>query len=218
MNNTPPCPDQIEHKTRVLFRITGCAFVPGAVPDSERPAFRGAFDDLMAEARKSKSLPGNTVDDFLTHTRAATEESLLRLVPFMAMLAANISDEAFDAAVTRLELGEPLHPKFIAAGEAMERMREELGEEAAHQHPEYQRLFSQVLKYAPRELLAAMNAKAREMGLMPETKFVDDAGRPIFTAEQIAETFGVPLEEVQQFVQAHGEDFSPPAGSVHPVQ
>lgn len=110
-----------------------------------------------------------------------------------------------------------LDPRFLAAGHALELVREQHGDEAIHRR-EYADLFMELMRYAPLELRQSMRAKMQELGLMPEITHVGDNGQPIFSAEQIAETHGVPVEEVERFVAEHVDPAELYTGQTHRVQ
>lgn len=55
------------------------------------------------------------------------------------------------------------------------------------------------------------------MGLLPETKYVNDAGEPMYSADQIAEKLGMPVEQVEKDIREKFGD-SLPVGNVHLVQ
>jgi hypothetical protein len=58
--------------------------------------------------------------------------------------------------------------------------------------------FTRALCYAPPEIIEAFRAKARELDLLPETEFVDEEGYPVFSAEQIARKFNIPVSEIKR--------------------
>lgn len=110
-----------------------------------------------------------------------------------------------------------LDPRFLAAGHALELIREQHGDEAIHQ-PEYAGLFMELMRYAPLELRQSLRAKMQEMGLMPEITHVGDNGQPVFSAEQIAATHGVSVEEVEHLVAEHVDPVDLYTGQTHRVQ
>ena len=62
-------------------------------------------------------------------------------------------------------------------------------------------LLAEALHHAPPEIKARMNAKLRELGLIPEVRFVDGEGNPVFTLDQLAETLGETVEALQENVE-----------------
>lgn len=108
------------------------------------------------------------------------------------------------------------HMKYMEAGKALQDFR------AKHPKnyrdlPEGIALFNEFLEHAPPEVLQAFEAKAKELDLLPETKYVNDAGEPVYPTEQIAEKFGIPVEQVENEIR---EKFSNrlEVGNVHQVQ
>lgn len=94
-----------------------------------------------------------------------------------------------------------LHPLFVEAMEAIEKL--------PPGHPDFGRWMAQAMDYAPEDIRARINAKAKELGLYPETPYRDDDGEPLFTCAQLAEHFGLPLEEVESQARAFQEQGSP---------
>lgn len=73
------------------------------------------------------------------------------------------------------------------------------------------------MKHAPPEMLEEFRKKAKDLDLLPETKFVDDVGQPVYSAQQIAEKLGVPLEQVERDIQQlFGAQLV--TGQVHQIQ
>jgi hypothetical protein len=87
-----------------------------------------------------------------------------------------------------------LHPKFIEAMEHLETIRSDERLES----DESKRWLSQAVIFAPEFLQREFGRKARELGLVPEAKFYNGAGEPVFTAEQVAGHLGLPVAEVQR--------------------
>ena len=106
--------------------------------------------------------------------------------------------------------------KFMAAAKALQDFRAQHGD-GYRTKPESIPLWQEFLAHAPPDVLQAFSAKAKELDLMPEAKFVNDAGEPVFTVEQIAEKFGIPVQQVEQDLR---EKFGvePEAGPIHPLQ
>lgn len=114
-------------------------------------------------------------------------------------------------------MNKSLHPKFLEAGEALQKLTQEHGEDAASM-PEHQHLYSQLMKFAPEEFHQAAKAKARELGLIPPTRTVDKSGNPIYSIEQIAEHLGTSVEEVQGMAERMELEDGFYQGPVFPVQ
>jgi hypothetical protein len=71
--------------------------------------------------------------------------------------------------------------------------------------------------HAPPELKEMMDAKLKELDLLPNASFVDDAGNAFFTADIIAEKLGITPEEVKRrYEEMNGspECFAP-LGKLH---
>ncbi|WP_311221367.1 MULTISPECIES: hypothetical protein [unclassified Acidovorax] len=124
---------------------------------------------------------------------------------------------AHELQATKPEYVEQLrHMKFLAAGRALQEFRAKHGP-CYREAPESIPLFEEMLKHAPPEVYAKFLAKAKELDLVPKTKFVNDAGEPVFSAEQIAEKLGMPVANVENEIRERFGD-KVEAGNVHPVQ
>lgn len=124
---------------------------------------------------------------------------------------------AHELHVTKPEYVEQLrHMKFIAAGHALQEFRAKHGP-GYRQSPEAIPLWDEFLKHAPPEAHEKFLAKAKELDLVPETKFVNDAGEPVFSAEQIAEKLGMPVPDIERDIRERFAD-KIETGNVHPLQ
>lgn len=94
---------------------------------------------------------------------------------------------------------EAVDPRFWTAGAELKRIADAEGPDAVHK-AEHAHLFASMMKHAPARLKTDMEARARELGLMPKATHVTDAGTPIFSAVQIAEKHGVSVEEVESLI------------------
>lgn len=93
-----------------------------------------------------------------------------------------------------------IDPRFMAAGEELERIALRDGEDAIHK-PEHAHLYMTMMRYAPPDLRKEMSAKLRETDLLPEATLMDDRGNPIYTSAQIAAKVGVPVEEIERAME-----------------
>ncbi|SDZ16534.1 hypothetical protein [Delftia lacustris] len=111
-----------------------------------------------------------------------------------------------------------IDPRFWAAGNELKRIAEEEGEDAIHK-PEHAHLYAKMLRYAPKDLRAEMEAKANELGIIPKATHVKADGSPVYSKEQLAAAHGVSIEEVDRFLaqtQIDPDDLYD--GPVFPVQ
>lgn len=124
---------------------------------------------------------------------------------------------AHELQVTKPEYVEQLrHMKFIAAGHALQVFRAKHGP-GYRQSPESIPLFEEMMKHAPPEMHEKFLAKAKELDLIPETKFVNDAGEAVLSAEQIAEKLGMPVADVEKEIRERFAD-KIETGNVHMLQ
>ena len=111
-----------------------------------------------------------------------------------------------------------IDPRFWAAGSELKRIANEQGQDAIHK-PEHAHLYGQMLRFAPKALREEMDAKAKELGLLPKATHVGENGQPVFSAQQLADTHGVSVEEVERFIAQSGIDPDDLyTGPVHPLQ
>ena len=76
-----------------------------------------------------------------------------------------------------------------------------------------------MLRFAPKVLREEMDAKAKELGLLPQATHVGEDGQPVFSTQQLADTHGVSVEEVERFIAQSGIDPDDLyTGPVHPLQ
>ena len=76
-----------------------------------------------------------------------------------------------------------------------------------------------MLRYAPKDLRAEMEAKADELGLIPKATHVKADGSPVYSKEQLAAAHGVSVEEVDRFLtQAQIDPDDLYSGPVYPIQ
>lgn len=108
------------------------------------------------------------------------------------------------------------HVKFMAAGHALQAFRSQHGP-GYRKSPESIPLFEEMLKHAPPEVHEKFLAKAKELDLIPEAKFVNEAGEAVLSVEQIAEKLGMPVAEVEKQLRERFAD-KVETGPVHPLQ
>ncbi len=110
------------------------------------------------------------------------------------------------------------YPEFFAMLAEIGRIRDEQGEEAAT-GPEHAEPFMKMMRAAPPRYWG--EAEAITADAMPEATHVDDHGQPVYSAQQIADALGVPVEAIEAGIQ-HMEDVGFAdglhTGPVHPVQ
>jgi len=109
--------------------------------------------------------------------------------------------------------------KFMAAGLALQAFRDKYPDSYRQRREESAHLFQELMEHAPPEVLEQFRAKAKELDLLPETKFVDDNGRPLYTSVQIATKLGMSVEDVEKDIRENlGEKLEArPVGRIHQV-
>lgn len=110
------------------------------------------------------------------------------------------------------------YPEFFATLAEVGRIRDEQGEEAVA-GPKYSELFVKLLRTAP----ARFKAEADNIlaDALPTATHVTEDGQPVYSAQQLADKLGVPVEEIEAGIQRM-EDMGLSDGlhtcPVHPIQ
>lgn len=85
-------------------------------------------------------------------------------------------------------------PEFFKAFDHYKKMVEQYGDD----HPITEQALLLTLHYTPEHIKAEMNAKAKELNLLPPPSGYTDDGEPMFSLEDIAKHFGISFEEAEQ--------------------
>lgn len=89
---------------------------------------------------------------------------------------------------------EHVDPEFFKAFDHYKAMIEQYGED----HPITEQAFMMTLHYTPEHIKAEMNAKAKELNLLPPPSGYTDDGEPMYNLEDIAKHLGISFEEAEQ--------------------
>lgn len=87
-----------------------------------------------------------------------------------------------------------VNPEFFKAFDHYKKMVEQYGED----HPITEQAFILTMYYTPEHIKAEMNAKAKELNLLPPVSGYTDDGEPMYSLEDIARHFGISFEEAEQ--------------------
>lgn len=87
-----------------------------------------------------------------------------------------------------------VNPEFFKAFSHYKAMLEQYGED----HPITEQAFMLTLHYTPEHIKAEMNAKAKELNLLPPVSGYTDDGEPMYRLEGIAKHLGISFEEAEQ--------------------
>ncbi|WP_313082603.1 hypothetical protein [Pulveribacter sp.] len=198
------------------------AFIERFLKEAAAHGFRQA-DTLHALLRRNQSSARiiNLATDAMNcipmelRKRIIEEEFNTKCVPMDAPLAPDYPSDALRPGPDGVD------PRFWAAGDEIERVRAEHGEEAIHR-PEYGHLFAELRRYAPPALQKQMSDKARELGLLPEATHVNANGRPVYSLEQVAAKLGTSVQELERLTMEHADELEAlgglHTGPVHPLQ
>ncbi|OUY09026.1 hypothetical protein [Acinetobacter populi] len=89
---------------------------------------------------------------------------------------------------------EHVNPEFFKAFDHYKAMLAQYGND----HPITEQAFLLTLHYTPDHIKAEMNAKAKEMNLLPPVSAYTDDGQPMYDLRDIARHFGISFEEAEQ--------------------
>ncbi len=211
-------------KSEVILMMAYAAYRPGASDADAQAKLRRGFEYIVDELRRIEAIPKADIDEFVAASKAGAEvEQLMihavlfaNMLPdigyFTALVDAGFGDDE------EIMQGPPIaaNEKFMEAGNALKALRDQHGDDAVCS-PEGDRLFMQLLENAPPEFMDIVSNEAKERGLLPETKYVNDAGEPVYSAQQLADQLGVPLEQVEEDIKRLVGDRLP-VGKVHQLQ
>lgn len=85
-------------------------------------------------------------------------------------------------------------PEFLKAYDHYQAMVKQYGDD----HPITQQAFTLVLHHTPEHIKEEMDAKAKELNLLPPVSGYTDDGQPMYRVEDIAKHLGMSVEEVEQ--------------------
>lgn len=89
-----------------------------------------------------------------------------------------------------------VNPKFLKAFKHYEAMAKKYGEN----HPTTTEAFLTALNYAPEHIKAKIDAKAKELNLLPDPSQYTADGEPIYKLEDIAQHLGMSYEEAERLL------------------
>ncbi len=87
-----------------------------------------------------------------------------------------------------------VNPEFLKAFDHYKAMLEQYGED----HPITEQAFMLTLHYTPEHIKAEMDAKAKELNLLPPVSGYTVDGEPMYRLEDIAKHLGISFEEAEQ--------------------
>jgi len=220
--------DTTPSKSEILLMLAIAAHIPDPFDAEAQASLRNGFEAIISAVRKVEGIPAADIDQFVQDARAGAGADVL-MVPAVLFSTA-LPDEDYYAAmagsgmfagmtdqVPPLQINLARNPKFVRAMERIEQLHEQHGPAAAEELPECKDLWVQVFDSAPPEFMQILRDTAKEFDLLPDTKYVNDAGEPMYSADQIAEKFGMPVEQVEKDIREKFGD-SLPVGNVHLVQ
>ena len=172
-------------------------------PGSQKPIRKG-FHAVIEAAKSLAQPPAIDLDDFVKSVKAG--DSIEELFERVIAIAEALPEDAIFNALRSSGMLDGLppprqpahHQKFIEAMEAIKRLHDMYGQEAAEDLPEARQLWRQVFEHAPSEFIAAVREECEMLNLIPKTEFVNDAGEPVYTCQQLADQLGIPVEQVDK--------------------
>lgn len=91
-------------------------------------------------------------------------------------------------------MNKPVNPKFFKVFDHYKNMVKQYGND----HPITEQAFLLTLHYTPTHIKAEMDAKAKELNLLPPVSGYTDDGKPMYRLEDIAKHLGISFEEAEQ--------------------
>ena len=211
-------------KSEVILVIAFTAYRPGAIDAEAQKLIRRAFEAIIDELRRIDAIRTQDIDQFVADAKSGADMDKL-MIPavlfasmlpdidyFAALVGAGLGDEEDSTSLASLAE----HSRFMEAGSALVSLRQQHGDEGLDT-PEAQALFMQLMEDAPPEFMKVIHDEARALDLLPDVKYVNDSGEPVYTAMQLAEKLGIPLEKVEGDLERFFGDRLP-VGTVHPLQ
>lgn len=195
-----------------------------SIPDAQERIRKG-FKAIIAALRKLDFVPVADIDEFVKSVKAgdSADELLMPATLFASML----SNEQFYGALRESEMLDGMeiqekarnkhHPKFDQAMARIAALHDLHGSEAAEALPEARALWDQAFEFAPPEFRKAAHDMAVKLDLLPETRYVNDDGEPVYSVEQIAEKLGIPVKQAQEDLREKFGD-QVQVGNFHLVQ
>lgn len=89
---------------------------------------------------------------------------------------------------------EHVNPEFFKAFDHYKAMVEQYGDN----HPITEQAFLLTMHYTPEHIKAEMDAKAKEMKLLPPPSGYTDDGEPMYRLEDVAKHLGMSIEDAEQ--------------------
>lgn len=87
-----------------------------------------------------------------------------------------------------------VNPEFFKAFDHYKAMLDQYGEH----HPITEQAFMLTLHYTPEHIKVEMDAKAKELNLLPPVSGYTDDGEPMYRVEDIAKHLGMSFEDAEQ--------------------
>lgn len=87
-----------------------------------------------------------------------------------------------------------VNPEFFKVFDHYKNMVKQYGND----HPITEQAFLLTLHYTPDHIKAEMDAKAKELNLLPPVSGYTDDGEPLYNLEDIAKHLGISFEEAEQ--------------------
>lgn len=87
-----------------------------------------------------------------------------------------------------------VNPEFFKAFDHYKAMLKQYGDE----HPITEQALMLTMHYTPEHIKKEMDAKAKELNLLPRPSGYTDDGDPMYSLEDIAKHFGISFEDAEQ--------------------
>ena len=91
-------------------------------------------------------------------------------------------------------MNKPVNPEFFKAFDHYKAMLKQYGDD----HPITEQALILTMHYTPEHIKAEIDAKAKELNLLPRPSGYTDDGDPMYNLEDIAKHFGISFEDAEQ--------------------
>jgi len=90
-------------------------------------------------------------------------------------------------------MNQPVNPEFLKAFDHYKKMVEQYGKD----HPITEQALALTMHYTPEHVKAEIYKKAKKMGLLPRASGYTDDGKAVYSLDDIAKHFDLPIEAVE---------------------
>lgn len=207
---TPSAMDEMRHLLQDVCKGAGVSITQYPIPpkNAPEPVAQPSYDARLLEIvddYESRLAVATDADEALyLHTLLAGYlAGLGRPVPDLQSTAPMVPIHAVNMAAVKARVAARLAREDADTKRDLDMLQAKMDVEIAiakfGQDSDQARMaIAKAIQYLPEELKAGIDAKARELGLMPAASGYLESGDPVFTVEALANHFGMEPEQVMQ--------------------